>query len=86
MSETYKEKVLRYRVLRRPVITDPSIRAEYRLNDLDPDDCWSLIWSFNNEVDAIAQAEEEREIFKEERWIIKVVDAGSETIIERPIW
>lgn len=86
MTEYYEETVLRYRVVRRAVITDPAIRAEYAINDIDPDDTWSLIWSFNNEVDAIAQAEEEREIFKEPRWIVKVVDGGSATVIKRPIW
>lgn len=86
MTETYNERVLRYRVLRHEVITDESRRAYYRLNDVDPDNIWNLIWSFNNLADAEDQAEDERKYWKEPNWIIKVVDAGSETVIERSIW
>jgi hypothetical protein len=85
-TETYTETVLRYRVVRRQIITDEAIRAEYRINGRDPDDTWSLIWSFNDQVSADDQAEDEREIFKFPRWEVKVIDAGETTYIKRSIW
>lgn len=85
-TETYIETVLRYRVVRRQVITDPAIRAEYRINGRDPDDTWSLIWSFNDQASADDQAEDERKYYKEPSWIVKVVDAGQTEYIKRSIW
>ena len=85
-TETYTETVLRYRVVRRQVITDPAIRAEYRINGRDPDDTWSLIWSFNDQVRADLQAEDDRKYYKEPNWITKVVDAGQTEYIKRSIW
>jgi hypothetical protein len=86
MTNTYTEKVLRYRVARREVITDPRRRAELQINGLDPDNIWSLIWSFDNLKDAEDQAEDERNIFKAPNWEVKVVDAGKTEYIERSIW
>jgi hypothetical protein len=84
--ETYTETVLRYRVVRRRIITDESIRAEYRINGRDPDDTWSLIWSFNDLESAEDQAEDERKYYKEPNWIVKVLDHGKTEFIERSIW
>lgn len=85
-AEYYTETVLRYRVLRREIITDARRRAEYAINGMDPDDTWSLIWSFNNLADAEAQAAEEREIFGEDRWVVAVKDAGQTEHIKRMVW
>lgn len=86
MTEYYEERVLRFRVMRREVITDARRRAEYKINGYDPDDTWSLVWSFNNPYDAETQAAEERTYYKEPNWIVAVKDAGEETIIRRRIW
>lgn len=86
MTDTYIEKVLRYRVVRRPIITDESIRAEYRINDRDPDEMWSLIWSFNDLESAEDQAADDREIFNAARWEVKVIDGGKTDYIERKVW
>lgn len=86
MSDTYTETVLRYRVARREVITDPRRRAEYAINGMDPDNTWSLIWSFNDLKSAEDQAEDEREIFKAPAWEVKVIDAGKTEYIQRSIW
>lgn len=83
--QTYKETVLRYRVVRHTEYPD-DIKASMRINGIDPDDCWSLIWSFDNLEDAEQQATEDREIYKEPTYTIKVIDNGEATVIERPIY
>ena len=72
MSNTYQERVLRYRVFK-------------QLNDADrnPLGNWTLFYSSNNVVDAEAVAE-----FQTEYWAkcgdqFKVVDNGEETVITR---
>lgn len=85
-AQYYEERINRFRVMRREVITDPRRRAEYKINGYDPDDTWSLIWSFENEADALDQAEEERKYYKEPAYIIAVKDAGEATVIKRRIW
>ena len=86
MTEYYEERILRFRVMRREVITDDRRRAEYVINGYDPDDTWSLIWSFNTLEDAEATAEDDRKIWKEPAYIVAVKDAGEETVIRRQIW
>lgn len=75
MSNTYQERVLRYRVFK-------------QLNDTDrnPEGNWTLFYSTNNVVDAEAVAVEQTE-----HWVkcgdqFKVVDAGEETTITRSAW
>lgn len=36
-------------------------KAEYRINGIDPDTLWSMVWSFDDEETAIEKAEEEME-------------------------
>lgn len=85
-EEFYEERVLRFRVMRREVITDARRRAEYKINGYDPDDTWSLIASFKTLEAAEDWAEEDRVIWKEPAYVVAVKDAGEETVIRRSIW
>lgn len=82
--ETYKERVMRYRILRHDELPEAH-KAEMRINGIDPDDSWNLIWSFNDKEAAatcLAECIEDAA-----SWMTyKMVDAGQETVIERPIW
>lgn len=88
---TYEERVGRYRIVRRTNY-DPSTefgaqaRAEMSINGIDPDDCWSLIWSFDDEDAANEQLAEEQQFWKEPRYTTKLVDNGEATVITRPIY
>ena len=84
MNETYKERVNRWRILRHDELPEAH-KAEYRLSGIDPDDLWSLIWSFETEAGALsmlARLNEEKSKF----WTYKLVDGGAATEIERSIW
>lgn len=83
--QTYKETVLRYRVVRHTEY-DAATKASFRLNGIDPDDNWSLVWSFEDLESAERQAERDRKIFKAPTYTIKVVDNGEASVIERPIY
>ena len=88
---TYEERVNRFRVLRRTNWDEATpdgreARASMRLHGIDPDDCWSLIWSFKALEDAEEQAAEERELWPEPRYTIRVKDAGEATTITRQMW
>ena len=45
-TQTYQERVGRYRIIRHEVLPAEH-QASYRLRGIDPDDLWSLIWSFD---------------------------------------
>jgi hypothetical protein len=54
MPETYEEPIGRYRIICHEELPDRH-KAEMRLNGIDPDDCWKLIWSFDDEEAAQRQ-------------------------------
>lgn len=82
--ETYQERVGRYRIMRHEELPDRH-KAEYRIRGIDPDDLWSLIWSF----DDLKSAEEELEranAHKPDFYTYKLVDGGQTEYIERSTW
>lgn len=82
--DTYKERVMRWRILRHEELPEAH-KAAYRLNGIDPDDNWSLIWSFETEEDAKVQLADC--IAHAAKWqTYKLVDGGAETVIERSVW
>lgn len=84
MTNTYQERVGRYRILRHEVLP-PAHQAEYRIRGINPDELWSLIWSFND-LDAAEEMlkEEQEHAFSFQTY--KLVDAGKDEIIERQLW
>lgn len=89
--EYYEERVNRYRVLRRTNYDAETAEgrqaiAELKLHGIDPEDSWSLVWSFENLESAENQAAEERKFWKEPRYTVAVKDAGEATVIKRPIY
>jgi len=84
MNEKYMERVNRWRVVRHDDLPEEH-KAAYRAEGLDPDDMWSLIWSFESEEAALkCLADEEANAPKWRRW--KVVDGGEAVEIERSVW
>lgn len=84
MSQTYMEKVNRWRILRHEELPEAH-KAAYRLDGIDPDDIWSLIWSFESEDSAVEMLDKlNRRPSK--FWTYKLVDGGSATEIERCVW
>jgi hypothetical protein len=84
MSESYKERVGRYRVMRHDELPEEH-KAAYRAEGINPDDLWSLVWSFDDEAAAIkCLADEESYPRKYSSW--KVVDGGEAVEIERSAW
>tara|TARA_R110000772_G_scaffold99174_1_gene198824 strand:- start:90659 stop:90922 length:264 start_codon:yes stop_codon:yes gene_type:complete len=82
--QTYKETVLRYRVLRHDELPEEH-KVAYRAEGIDPDDNWALIWSFTTKEDAIKALMEERE--RAPWWqTFRFRDAGAEEVIERPVY
>ena len=83
---TYEEPVGRFRLLRHEELPDAH-KAEYRLRGIDPDDVWSLIWSFHT-----SEAAEQQLVIEEQRkaswqtW--RLVDAGPDApkTITRSAW
>lgn len=84
MTETYTERVLRYRIFRHDELPEAH-KAEYRKMGIDPDDNWSLIWSFHTLEAAekcLANENEHKASFQ----TFKLVDGGGEIAIERQAW
>lgn len=82
--ETYQERVGRYRILRHEEMSEQR-KAEYRLNGIDPDDLWTLVWSFDDEDKAKEQLARCIETKAEcSTYILR--DNGEASIIERPYW
>jgi hypothetical protein len=82
--QTYKETILRYRIVRHEELPEAH-KAEYRLMGINPDDNWSLIWSFSTEESALKCLEECREDAASFQ-TYKMIDAGAPEIVERQIW
>ena len=82
--ETYKERIGRYRIVYHEEHPD-AVKAEYRLNGIDPDTHLSLYWSSNDVYDAecmLAECQKRAPAYK----TYSLVDAGKEEIIERAAW
>lgn len=81
---TYKETILRYRIVCHEELPEAH-KAEYRAAGIDPDDRWSLIWSFMDEdraQECLAQC-----IADAKSWqTYKLVDGGETTTVEREAW
>lgn len=84
MTETYKERVNRWRIMRHDELPEAH-KAEYRLAGIDPDNNWSLIWSFETEAAAVTMLADLNE--RKAKWqTYKLVDGGAATEIERSVW
>jgi len=82
---THQEKILRYRILRHEELPERHKEA-YRAEGIDPDDMWSLIWSFGTK-EAAEQCLADEQFDAPAHWKFKLVDAGVEVeYIERQIW
>ena len=81
---TYTEKVNRYRIIRHDELPEEH-KAAYRLNGIDPDDNWSLIWSFETEEAAI-KCLADCNADKAKWQTYKMVDAGKAEFFERSMW
>lgn len=82
--ETYQEPIYRYRILRHDDLPEAH-KAAYREEGIDPDNLWSLIWSFKNLEDAekcLAECDES----KAEWETYKLVDGGQTEYVTRPIY
>jgi len=82
--QTYQERVERFRIIRHEELPEAH-KAERRLRGIDPDDCWSLIWSFDEIADAekcLADCNESKASFQ----TYKIVDNGEASFIERSMF
>lgn len=71
---TYEEPVGRFRLLRHEELPEAH-KAELRIKGIDPDDNWSLVWSFHEREPAeTCLAQERAHAAKWQTW--KLVDAG----------
>jgi len=84
MPETYQERVGRYRIIRHEELP-AAHKAEYRLRGIDPDNNWSLIWSFDEPASA-EKCLEDCNLTKASFQTYKLVDAGQTEYIERTMW
>ena len=81
---SYRERINRYRVVKHEERPDAH-KAEMRINGIDPDTTWSLVWSF--ETLAAAEKQLAKEIKNAAPWETwKIVDAGAAEIVDRPSW
>lgn len=80
----YQERILRYRIIRHDELPE-SHKAEYRLHGINPDDNWTLVWSFETLEAAEKQLANEN---SKKAWFqtFKIVDAGQEEVVEREMW
>ena len=85
VSETYKERVGRWRILYHDELPEGH-KAEYRLAGIDPDNLWSLEWSFDDEAAAIKMLAELNEDNRRKYRTRKLVDGGEAVEIERSVW
>lgn len=87
---TYEERIERYRVCRREADLSPERKAAMRLNGLDPDNCWSLIWSFADRIAAEEQLLHEEALLAahghSHLYEYKLIDAGKAETITRQAW
>lgn len=83
-AQTYKETVYRFRIYRHDELPEAH-KAEYRACGVDPDELWSLIWSFKNREDAerrLAACIEDAASWQ----TFKLVDGGEDIELDRPLW
>lgn len=81
---TYQEMVARYQILKHTELPE-EYKEAYRKDGINPDEVWSLVWSFFDKEAAEATLEEEcKRAFPNETF--KLVDAGQTTYIERHVW
>jgi hypothetical protein len=91
--ETYVEKINRYVVEYQEDFSDQH-KAEMRINGIDPDEHWTLKWSFEKEENAIEQMQEEKEWYANFcekhgysiRKQFRVRDLGETKYIKRSAW
>lgn len=80
-AHTYTETVKRYRIVRHEELP-PEHKASYRLRGINPDDLWSLIWSFDTLEAAeltLAACNAKKASFQ----TFKLVDGGKTETFER---
>ncbi len=95
MTQTYQEPIGRWVVEQHEELPEEHKEA-YRSDGIDPDDLWTLKWSFNTEADAQAELQDEMTDYEEfckskgYRKVItlRVRDRGADahTHIERVAW
>lgn len=81
---TYKETVYQFRILRHEEMSEER-KALYRIEGMDPDDIWSLIFSYVKREDAencLKDLQSRAPSF----YTYRLVDAGKADVIERHIW
>ncbi len=84
MNNTYQETVLRFRVMCHEELPEAHKEA-YRARGIDPDDLWKLVYSFNEEADALDTLKMEQE--NAAPWeTYKMVDAGEATTVTRSVF
>lgn len=93
MTETYEERVARYRIVRHEVISDPRRRAQYMINGLNPDEVITLVWSFDDKAAAERRLDQCREIddrvaakYGPIDWHHYIIDNGEAEVITREAW
>lgn len=82
--ETYIERVNRWRIVRHEELP-PAHQEAYRAQGINPDEIWSLIWSF--ETEEAAQEQLAECIAHAASWqTYKLVDGGKAEEVERRAW
>jgi hypothetical protein len=82
--DTYQEKVNRWRIIRHEELPEEH-KAAYRLEGIDPDDNWSLIWSF--ETEEAAKEQLAHCIEHAASWqTYRLVDGGKAEEFTRSVW
>jgi hypothetical protein len=90
---TYKQRVYRFVVESHEDLPE-DYKAEYRLRGMDPDNMWSLLYSFMNREDAeraLCDRQQRQAEFCQEqgltsRLTFRVRDLGQDMEIERQVW
>jgi len=84
--ETYTEKVNRYVIERHQELPEDA-KAVYRIEGINPDEIWSLIWSFETKEAAEEMlAEEQARAAKYKTITYRMRDLGQTQYIERSVW
>lgn len=81
---TYNETVYRFRIMRHDELPEAH-KTALRERGIDPDDRWSLIYSFKHAADA-AEELTRCEADAADWETYRLVDALEDTIIERPVY
>ena len=83
-TNTHQERIGRYRIIRHEVLPIEH-QAAYRLRGIDPDDLWSLIWSFDD-LDSAEKCLDDCNLYKTSYQTYVLKDASKEEYVERNIW